>query len=47
MGSYVRDVEFGSFLVVVVVGCLDADSLDGRISYRAGFVGGTVNIFDR
>jgi len=46
VGAYVRDVELGTFLMVVVVGSLDTDSLDGRISNGASFVGGTVDIFD-
>jgi hypothetical protein len=45
VGAYVRDVELGTFLVVMVVRCLDTDSLDGRISNRASFVGGTVDVF--
>jgi hypothetical protein len=47
VGSNVCDVEFGSLLVVLAVRCLNADGLDGRISNRSSFVGGTVNIFDR
>jgi hypothetical protein len=47
VGAHVRDVEFGAFLVVVVVRCLDTNNLDGRISNRTSFVGGTVDIFDR
>jgi hypothetical protein len=46
VGPYVHDVEFGMFLMVVVVECLDTDSLDGRISNRASLVGGTVDVFD-
>jgi hypothetical protein len=46
VGAYVCDVELRTFLMVVVVRCLDMDSLDGRISNRASFVGGTVDVFD-
>jgi hypothetical protein len=46
MGAYIRDVEFRMFLMIVVVGSLDTDSLDGRKSNRASFVGGTVDVFD-
>jgi hypothetical protein len=46
MGAYIRDIELGAFLMIVVVGCLDTESLDGRMPNRASFVKGTVDVFD-
>lgn len=46
VGSNVRDVEFGSFLVEMVVRGPDTDSLDGRMSNRTRFIGRTVNVFN-
>lgn len=38
------DIEFGAFLVVLFIGGVDADGLDGRVCYRTGFIHGAVDI---
>ena len=40
------DIEFGAFLVKIVLVVLDADGLDGGGAYGTGAVHGAVDVFD-
>ena len=46
VGAHIGDIEFGVFLVVVLVWCCDVYSLNSSGAYWARFVGGTVDILD-
>ena len=46
MGAYGGDVEFGAFLVKIVLVVLDVDGLDGDGAYGSSAVHGTINVFD-
>ena len=46
MGSDGGDIEFGAFLVKIVLVVLDAYGLDGGGAYGTGAVHGAIDVFD-